>query len=195
MKWLASLLGTVAGPLAGGWAGILGRLLMWLLILALGLLPFYGCYRWGAHNTRLTYEAALSALNAAAATTRTNAVIKARQEERDAAQASIAATEARMNAEREENDALQADLTSLRGGNLKLRNRLAASRCSADDVRADAANPGRPAAARTAGLLATDAEFLLRIGREADAVARKLTEAQQQLRVCMTLNHAPAAAP
>ena len=184
IAWLAAKIGVRA-------AGIAMHVIGWLVIAAAALAPLWMAYRHGVTVTAARYELIAEERAMAVSAARTAAVETARGEERYAAAKSIAATEARMRAEKEENDALNHDITALRAGGLRVRNRLAAGRCADLDVRADAADPGRVAAARTGGLLPADAQFLLHdFGTEPDRIARKLTEAQAQLRICDGLNHA-----
>lgn len=183
--WLSA---RFAGLFGAGAAGILAHVIGWLAIAAAALAPLYLSYRHGVTVTAAHYDKVIAEQRAQYASAEAEAVKAVQAEERAAAQVALKATEARMRAEQEQNNALQADITSLRSGTLRLRSRLAANRCSADDVRADATHPGRVAKARTAGLLPKDAEFLLRIGKEADGVVNKLTEAQGLLKVCESLN-------
>lgn len=188
---IASLAAWLAARVGGKFVGMAARAVFWLLVLLAGLAPFwFVCHRCEA-ATAAKYQKQIAEERVANLRALAASVEAVKATERAAAKASLEATEARMRAEKEENDALSRDITALRGSTLRLRNRLAAGRCSDADVRADAAAPGRVAQARTGGLLPADAEFLLRFGREADSVARKLSEAQVQLRACQKLTHAP----
>lgn len=176
MTWIISKLSGVFGPY------IIGA----LALVIVGMGGTIGKQAWDNHSlhtdlaeSKLAYETNLREQTQLAAA----AQARARQLESDAA-ASVAAAIAKYQQELTDGQAAtQRTLDSLRAGNLKLRNSLAAHACSSP-LPGGAAVAGEPTGGSTGGLQAADVEFLIRFAASADAAVNLLHECVAVAKAC-----------